>query len=298
MNAALFSPVTGSSSSVSPSASGCGGGACHCGGGSTAATAPAIARPSINGVALLAEGEPLPDAVALRERAFAELLRQQAVGAGLLPPQPARVAPELDEAQRQVIEGMVDDQVRTPQPTEEECQRYYEANKTQFVVGQAVHVRHILFAVTPGVDVHALSVHAEKALLELLGHDQPSLRFEQMAASLSNCPSSAHGGDLGWIGPQDCAPELANELFHQTGTALGQGVRPRLVHSRFGLHIVEVLGRRRGQQKTYAEVAERIAALLGLRSRARALHQYMSLLVGQARLEGLDLQGADSPLVQ
>ncbi len=276
------------------SAGGCGSGSCQCGGGAPAA----VARPRINGIALLAEAEPLPDAASLRERAYAELLRQQAVAAGLLAADLGAVAPALDEAQRQAIERMVDEQVRTPQPTDEECRRYYEANKAQFVVGQAVHVRHILFAVTPGVDVHALSMHAEKALVELLGHDEPSLQFERMAQSLSNCPSGAQGGDLGWISPDDCAPELANELFHQTGTALGQGVRPRLVRSRFGLHIVEVLGRRRGQQKAYGEVAERIAALLGMRSRGRALHQYMSLLVGQAQLEGLDLQGADTPLVQ
>ena len=33
-------------------------------------------------------------------------------------------------------------------------------------------------------------------------------------------------------------------------------------------------------QPTYADVYERISALLTLQSRARALHQYMSLLVG------------------
>jgi peptidyl-prolyl cis-trans isomerase C len=188
--------------------------------------------------------------------------------------------------------------VVTPQPTEEECQRYFESNKAQFVVGQALHVRHILFAVTPGVNVHALAVHAEKALLRLLGKDANPELFSQLAGELSNCPTSAQGGDLGWIGPDDCAPELANELFHQKHSQWGMGVHPRLVHTRYGFHIIDVLGRRKGTRKTYDQVRARIAAQLALQSRARALHQYMSLLVGAATIEGIDLQGADSPLVQ
>jgi peptidyl-prolyl cis-trans isomerase C len=273
---------------------GCGSSTCQCAG---AASEPAAPVASINGMALHEAGQ-RPDTATLREMAYAELLRQQAVKAGLLPRHTGLTAPQPGEAERQVIEAMVDQAVVTPQPTEEECQRYYEANKQQFVVGQAVHVRHILFAVTPGVNVHALTVHAEKALLELSRKDASPDRFAQLAAELSNCPTSTQGGDLGWIGPDDCAPELANELFHQKHSQWGMGVHPRLIHTRFGFHIIEVMGRRKGKQAPYAEVRERIAAQLAMQSRARALHQYMSLLVGQALVEGIDLQGADSPLVQ
>jgi peptidyl-prolyl cis-trans isomerase C len=35
-----------------------------------------------------------------------------------------------------------------------------------------------------------------------------------------------------------------------------------------------------------------------MQSRAKALHQYMTLLVGQALVEGVELDTADSPLVQ
>ncbi len=251
----------------------------------------------INGVTLIAPdgAEAYTDWV---ELAHTELLRQEAVAAGLLPASNAIIAPELTEADRVVIEAMVDAAINTPEPTPQECERFYEANKPQFVVGQALHVRHILFAVTPGVNVHALTVHAEKALLSLLEKNVSADRFARLAAELSNCPTGTQGGDLGWIGPDDCAPELANELFLQKDSQWGMGVHPRLVHSRFGFHIVEVLGRRRGQQKSFDEVRERIAAQLILQSRAKASHQYMRLLVGQAKIEGVELEGADSPLVQ
>ncbi len=277
---------------------GCGSGHCGCAeAGSTAAPSAPPTVATINGVALHAPGVSLPPEV-LQERAFTELLRQEAVRVGRLPAQPVDTAPELDDAARQVIEAMLDEVVETPDVTPEACERYYQAHKPHYVVGQAMHVRHILFAVTPGVNVHALAQRAEAALLELSRKEVAPGRFEALARELSNCPTGAQGGDLGWIGPDDCAPELANELFYQSDALGGQGVHPRLVHTRYGLHIIEVLGRRKGQQLTLDEVRERIAQQMTLHSRATALRQYMLLLVGRAQVEGLVLEGADTPLVQ
>lgn len=276
------------------SSGGCGSGNCQC---ATTAAQSAGPVPSINGIALHAPDEQ-PDVQTLQELAYTELLRQQAVKTGLLQRSKGLSAPVLNDAERKVLEDMLDAAVTSPQPTEDECLRYYTANKAQFVVGQAVHVRHILFAVTPGVNVHALTVRAEKALIELLGKDVAPDRFGALAAELSNCPTSTQGGDLGWLQPHDCAPELANELFHQAQAGLGLGVHPRLIHTRFGFHIIQVLATRKGKQAPYEEVRERIAAQLTLQSRAKALHQYMSLLVGQSLVEGVHLERADSPLVQ
>jgi peptidyl-prolyl cis-trans isomerase C len=279
-----------SSPSMSPSA-GCGSDSCAC-----ADLAPS-AVPSINGIALHEPGENI-DPQALRERAYTELLRQQAVKAGLLPRFGGLSYREPDAAQRQILEDMVDAAVEVPEPSDSECQRHFEAQKNRFIVGQALHVRHILFAVTPGVNVHALSQRAEAALLELTRKDVAPGHFEKLAGELSNCPSSAQGGDLGWLAPEDCAPELANELFFLSDSRWGMGVHPRLVHTRFGLHIIEVLGRKKGRLPDIGEVHQQIAARLKLQSRTTALRQYMLLLVGEAKVEGLVLEGAESPLVQ
>ena len=270
---------------------GCGSGACGCGG--QAATVPA----SVNGINLLAEGERLAQD-ALRERAWSELLRQEAARQGLLPPHADDEAPALSAGDRQVIEAMLERLVPVPPPTDEECSRYYDSRKSQFVQGAQVHARHILFAVTPAVDVHKLVLRAEQALLELTRKDAPAGRFAELARELSNCPTGVQGGDLGWFGPHECANELANEFFNQKNPLRGIGLRPRLVHSRYGFHIVEVLGRKQGRQRPYEQVRERIAVELAQRSRATALHQYIRLLAGQAAVAGVDLEGAASPLVQ
>jgi peptidyl-prolyl cis-trans isomerase C len=279
-------------------AAGCGGGACACGSPAQAATdGPQAAAVTINGIALRQPRQPLDEAE-LRELAWTELLRQEAVRQKLLPRHPGLEAPALLAGDRQVIETMLERAVQVPQPTDDECRRYYDARQDHFVEGRMVHLRHILFAVTSGVDVHSLAVRAERALLELSRKETDPGRFAQLARELSNCPSGAEGGDLGWIGPQDCADELANELFHQKNPLRGIGLRPRLVHTRYGFHIVDVLGRKQGRQLGFDEVRGRIAVQLAQQSRAKALHQYIQLLAGQAAVEGVSLEGADSPLVQ
>ncbi len=233
----------------------------------------------------------------VRERAWAELLRQEAVRQGRLDDVAGDDAPELDEAQQQAIEAMLDASIVTPEPTDEACARYYDAHQSRFRQGQQVHARHILFAVTDGVPVQALAKKAEEILLELTHKDVAADAFAQKAKTLSNCPSGAQGGDLGWLTPQDLAPELAQFLFFQEG-GVANGVQPRLVHSRFGLHIIDVLEQRPGVLAPLAQVQTRIAGELNLNSRATALRQYMLLLVGQARIDGIELEGADTPLVQ
>lgn len=257
---------------------------------------PAV-MPAINGIDLLAPGERL-SAQELLERAHAELLRQEAVRLGLLPRHTGLTAPELSADDQAVIDHMLETEVASPQPTPEEVQRYYDAHPAQFTVGQARRVRHILLAVTPGVNVPALAQRAEAALLELSHKSVAPERFAQLAAELSNCPSGAQGGDLGWLTPGDCAPEFAKELFFMAESSQGTGLRPRLVHTRFGFHIVDVLEVNPGHLPAFEQLKTQIAARLQWQSRATALGQYMRRLVGLANVEGLELVGDASPLVQ
>lgn len=271
--------------------SGCGSASCGCSGGKPAQD-PAPA--AINGIALHERGEQLARDD-LRERAWAELLRQQAVREGRLPRHADLLAPGVSAGDQAVIQRMLDDQVPLRAPDEQECARYYTSHKERLRQGRRARVRHILFAVTPQVDVPALAARAEKALLDTMhkqaGHD----RFAQLARELSNCPSGQDGGELGWIAPEEMAEELARALF---GEHEALGIIPRLVHSRYGLHVMEVLEREAGREPPYEQLRERIGTELAQRSRATALHQYIRVLAGQALVEGVELDPADSPLLQ
>ena len=252
----------------------------------------------VNGVALAAPGEGSLAPEALRQRACTELLRQAAQRAGLLD---AADAPGeggvVSEAASQAIEAYLEREIAAPEPSEEACRRYFAAHPARFAQGERAQLRHILFAVTPGVDVALLRQRAEACLLDVRCHDgQAGDGFAAAARQLSNCPSGAEGGDLGWLAPADCAPEFGREIF---GTELREiGVLPRLVHSRFGLHVVEVLAREGGEAQPFEAVRGAVATMLRQQAWATALRQLLQLLAGAAVIEGVDLDTATSPLVQ
>ena len=254
----------------------------------------AVAR--VNGVALNRPGETL-GAGELRQRACSELLRQAAVGQGLLSADDAPTADGvLSEAATQAIEALLGEHVDIPEPSEPECRRHYAAFSARYATGERAEVRHILFAVTQGIDVAALRNRAEAALLDVRCADRNALedRFAQAARTLSNCPSGAEGGALGWLTAADCAPEFAREVFGHAEI----GVLPRLVHSRFGLHVVEVLRRDAGTVRPFEEVRGAVAADMQQKAYVTALRHYLRRLAGEAELEGVDLEADATPLMQ
>jgi len=256
-------------------------------------TVTAIAR--INGVALHGPAEAIaPEA--LRQRACTELLRQAAQRAGLLA---AADAPGTDGAISEVataaIDALLELELRVPEPSDEACRRYHAAHAARYAAGERVRARHILFAVTPGVDVVELRKRAEGTLVDVRCHDGTAGDgFADAARTLSNCPSGAEGGDLGWVEAKDCAPEFAREIFGLAEV----GVLPRLVHSRFGLHVVEVQAREPGAVPAFVAVRGAVAVALRRQGFVTALRQYLQVLAGAAIVEGVDLEGTDQPLVQ
>jgi peptidyl-prolyl cis-trans isomerase C len=253
-----------------------------------------IAR--VNGVALNTADTVL-SGDELRQRAYSELLRQAAVARGLLSDRDVPGSDGvLSEDATSAIEALLDQSVVIPEPSDAACQRHHAAHQATYTTGERVNVRHILFAVTQGVDVVALRNRAETTLLDVRCHDgsQADEAFAKAAATLSNCPSGEEGGHLGWLTASDCAPEFARELFGHAEV----GVLPRLVHSRFGLHVVEVLERDPGIEQPFEAVRGAVAMSLRQATYVTALRQFLSVLAGAAVIDGVDIEAAETPLVQ
>jgi len=236
---------------------------------------------SVNGVEVTARPETTDELAAARE-----LLRQRAVAAGILD-----AASTNDAIIEQAIEELLAREVVTPSPTDEECQRYYDAHPREFESGDLVHARHILFQVTPSVGVPEIRARAERMLNDLL---QEPDRFPALAAETSNCPSGQHGGNLGQIGRGDTVPEFEKAIFRFGPT----GLLRELVRTRHGFHIVAVDQRIPGKRLPFDVVKDGIAGSLRAMVEAKALKQYISVLAGKADIQGADLNGTEIPLVQ
>jgi peptidyl-prolyl cis-trans isomerase C len=171
-----------------------------------------------------------------------------------------------------VIDALLEREVRTEAPTEDECRAHYVANPDAFRPGSIAEVDHILFAVTDPQPHPALRAKAEALLAELVADDRG---FAEAARSASNCPSADVGGNLGQLTAGDVVPEFWRQL-----TAHGQpGVLPQLVESRFGLHIVRINRIAPGKLLPFEVARPRIEEHLAERKLRGALHDYVHGLV-------------------
>jgi peptidyl-prolyl cis-trans isomerase SurA len=99
-----------------------------------------------------------------------------------------------------------------------------------------VNVRHIL--VTPNEIIDDQT--AKQRLDDALGKIADGEDFAELAKLLSDDPGSSNtGGDMGWTSPGIFVPEFDTVVAN---TEVGEISEP--FQSRYGWHIVEVLGRR------------------------------------------------------
>ena len=105
-----------------------------------------------------------------------------------------------------------------------------------FTIDQA-RVRHILLRPSPEVTPDAAARRLLEFKREILAGTKT---FEQLARANSEDSSAEHGGDLGWTSPGSFVPE-----FEQAVDALPVGGISDPVTTRFGVHLVQVVDRRK-----------------------------------------------------
>lgn len=198
------------------------------------------------------------------------------------------ITAEDDDAR---VEALFAQEVHVPQADEATCATFYRNQPALFSNGEMIEARHILFQVTPTVPLELLRETGEAVLAELRA--QPD-RFAELAKEYSNCPSGELGGSLGQLTRGQTVPEFEDFVFRLTAGEMGE----RLLETRFGLHIVQVLRRVEGKLVPFEAVKSQIADNLTRQSWQRAVHQYLQILVGKADVQGVTLEGAETPLVQ
>lgn len=197
---------------------------------------------------------------------------------------------EVGDNEDAIITALLARQAAAPVSDDAACRRFYHANPQRFMVGELVEADHILFQVTPDVNLDMLRAHANTMLQALM--EDPS-RFAQVAREQSNCPSAAVGGNLGQLGRGDTVPEFERAVF----ALPSGGLLPQLLQTRHGLHIVRVTRRIEGRMLPYEHVAQQIAMALSSMSRDTAWRQYTKLLVEQADVQGVDLESSEADRV-
>ncbi len=226
---------------------------------------------------------------AARALVIRELLLQEARRAAITPQPMSDANGRRETDEEAMIRGLIEREVAVPEPDNESCRRYYDRNRVRFRSPDIYEASHILFAALPADRDARECARADAAavLAELNEHPE---QFAELARAHSRCPSAAQGGNLGQITTGQTTPE-----FEQALTALAPGqLCAAPVATRYGFHVIRLDRKHEGQMLPYEAVAGRIADYLRESVRRRADAQYIARLVTAARIEGIELAGADA----
>lgn len=230
---------------------------------------------------------------AARALAVRELLVQEARASGIAAEAETLGAGLRETDEDALIRALLAGAISTPTAGEAECRRYYRNNPGKFRSETIYEARHILFAARPEeADARRdARAGAERAIAVLAAHPE---RFAELALMHSACPSRHQGGSLGQLTRGSTVPEFEAML---STLADGQ-LSPAPAETRFGCHVIRLDRTIPGATLPFEQVAGRIAAGLRAASWRRAAAQYIGILAGRARIEGIDLAGSDGPLVR
>jgi peptidyl-prolyl cis-trans isomerase C len=225
---------------------------------------------------------------AARALVVRELLLQEARRLGV------RAEPLGDSGGRRETEAeasvrrLVEQEVLVPDPDDAACRRYYEQNRGRFRSPDICEAAHILIA-APAADRVAYERAREQATQLLAEVRANPAAFGDLAARLSDCPSTAQEGNLGQITPGQTTPEFEQALKAMTPGAICE----QPVATRYGFHVVRLDRRIEGRELPFVAVAARIAEYLSESVRRRVVAQYIARLVSRAEIKGIDLAGAE-----
>lgn len=151
-----------------------------------------------------------------------------------------------------------------------------ERRSSNAVTVTETHVRHILLR--PGSQ---LSLNAARARLSDYRRQIESGKasFANLAREFSQDGSSVQGGDLGWIPPGVFVPE-----FEEVMTKLEPGQLSDPTVSRFGVHLIEVLGRRQAAVQE-RELREMVRNALRQKKYPEAFDSWAAEMRGKAYVE-------------
>ncbi|MEW6768362.1 MAG: peptidylprolyl isomerase [Pseudomonadota bacterium] len=229
---------------------------------------------------------------AARALVVKELLRQETERLNLHPTPCRDDEGRIETSDEAAIRELVAHEVKTPEPDEDACRRFYQSNAAHFRSGDLCEAAHILLAALPG-DIQARKAAraiAEK-ILEAVKAAPDS--FADFAADHSDCLSSAQdGGRLGQISHGQTVAEFDAALSRMNPGDFA------IAETRYGFHVIRLDRRVAGRSLPFERVRDRIADYLATSVSNRAVAQYISILAGRAQISGISFGAASSPLVQ
>jgi len=162
---------------------------------------------------------------------------------------------------------------------EEKAKEYYEKNRKKFDKPEMVKARHILLRLAPDAD-EATVKKVRATMDEIVQKLESGEDFAELAKKYSEGPSSLKGGDLGFFPKGSMIKEFEDVAF-----SLKPGDKPKVVRTRFGLHLIETLAKREAGVSSYHDVKGKIFDQLAYGEKTKLLNEYIAALKKKAAIK-------------
>lgn len=224
---------------------------------------------------------------AARALVIRALLLQEAGRLGLSP-EPQMLAEDKRETDDEaLIRAVLDVELEATDVSEEDCKMIYDQQIDVFRSPNLFQPAHILFAVKPE-DTKARIIAKKNAEEFIRAIKKAPKSFAAIAKANSDCPSKDAGGTLGQIGAGDTVPEFEAVLDIIPAGEL----HPDPVETRFGIHIIRMDEKARGEILPFDAVKPQIKEKLEQRAWARGAKVLTAKLVEGAEIVGIEISTA------
>jgi peptidyl-prolyl cis-trans isomerase SurA len=154
--------------------------------------------------------------------------------------------------------------------TDDEIGDYYRQHRDEYEGKEAIRIKQILLPVPPGTDP-AIRERARELAESILKRIKSGEPFESLAAQFSQGPTTAAGGDIGFVEKGHLLPEV--ETVAQT---LGIGAVSPVIESSQGFYIIQVVDKRGAGLKPIIEVRQEIQRKLEDEKAAKKFDQWVA----------------------
>ncbi len=181
------------------------------------------------------------------------------------------VQDQLRRAEDTTLQNAVLTREVTPRISDEAIKAKYDADYANKPGDTEVHARHIL-------------VDSEDKAKDIIKQLKGGADFEKLAKEDSKDPGAQNGGDLGWFKKGDMLPEFSTAAFAMKPNEFTQ----EPVHTRYGYHVIQVLGTRTAPPIDYAQAHDEIRQTLVQNAVKAALEKARS----QVKVQRFTVAGA------
>jgi parvulin-like peptidyl-prolyl isomerase len=164
----------------------------------------------------------------------------------------------------------------------EEIAAYYRDHPTEFDHPEQVKVEMVLAAVAQDATPEAVRL-AEAKISQAAKRLATGEPFATVAKDLSDDPTRARGGEVGWVRAGQLLPELDGEVFK-----LKEGQVTAPIRTMYGFHIMGAIERRPAGRSTLAEVEGALGDMLKASKVRTMLAREVSERRAKATIETLD----------